>query len=73
MFDDPIINEVRKVRAEIAARFNYDVSAIGAYYQELQTQSGMETVTRAPKRVRPNIQADETTEPPRLVESRIAA
>ena len=32
----PIIEEIREVRDRIAALFNYDVRAIGRYYQERQ-------------------------------------
>lgn len=70
MFDDPIITEVRQVRDEIAARFNYDVSALGAYYQELESQLGLKTVTRAPKRVS---EENGATEPADSIERSIAA
>ena len=34
----PIIEEIREIRDRIAARFNYDVKAIGRYYQEKQRE-----------------------------------
>lgn len=34
MWDDPIVAEVRKVRQEIFARFNYDLDA---YFEHLKT------------------------------------
>jgi len=36
--DDPIVDEVRKARAEIAARFNYDVRAMLSYYSDRDAQ-----------------------------------
>jgi hypothetical protein len=50
---DPIVNEVRKVRDRIAAEHQYDVRAIGRYYQRKQTQSARTLVTRAPRRIEP--------------------
>ena len=49
MFDDPIIDEVREVRDQIAARFGYDVKAIGAYYQLQQRQNNIPVVSRQPR------------------------
>ncbi|MCY4155710.1 MAG: hypothetical protein OXD47_03835 [Gammaproteobacteria bacterium] len=36
---DPIVEEVREIRDRIAARFDYDVKAIGRYYQQKQRES----------------------------------
>lgn len=36
MTNDPIVNEVRKVRDELAAQFSYDVDAIFADLREKQ-------------------------------------
>lgn len=49
MFDDPIIEEVRSIRDRIAARFNYDVKAIGAYYRAQQLQNKVPVITRQPR------------------------
>ncbi len=49
MFDDPIIEEVRQIRDQLASRFNYDVKAIGAYYRAMQEQEAMPVVTRIPR------------------------
>ena len=49
MFDDTIIEEVRSVRDQIAARFGYDVKAIGAYYQAQQRQNNVPVVTGQPR------------------------
>ena len=50
MVEDEVIKEVWRVRDEIAAQFNYDVRAIGAYYLKLQEESGMPTVTLSPRK-----------------------
>ena len=50
MVEDEIIKEVWRVRDEIAARFDYDVRAIGAYYLRLQEESGIPTVSLSPRK-----------------------
>ena len=35
---DEIINEVRKIRHEISAQFDHDVSRLVAHYQELENE-----------------------------------
>ncbi len=50
MVEDEIIKEVWRVRDEIAARFHYDVRAIGAYYLKLQEESGIQTVSLPPRK-----------------------
>ena len=48
---DPIIDELRAVRDEHAARFNYDVEAIFRDIQAQQDASGREYVRLPPRRV----------------------
>lgn len=48
---DPIINELRAVRDEHAARFNYDVQEIFRDIQAQQEASGREYVRLPPRRV----------------------
>ena len=50
MIKDPIIEEVRASREEIAARFNYDVHAIAKYLRKRQRESGRKVVSLPPKR-----------------------
>ena len=45
---DPIVEEVRQTRDRIAARFDYDVKAIGRYYQEKQRESKRKMVSGPP-------------------------
>ena len=49
MWNDPIVEETRKIRDEIAARFNYDVEALGRYYQEQQAKENRVVVKRPAK------------------------
>lgn len=46
MTHDTIIEEVRNIRDQIAAQFDYDVAAIGAYYQALQKEKGLKVTSR---------------------------
>ena len=48
---DPIIDELRAVRDEHAARFNYDVEAIFRDIEAQQEASGREYVRLPPRRV----------------------
>ena len=49
--EDPIVEEVRKLREEHAARFNYDVDAIFEDLKKLERESGRIVVSREPKRI----------------------
>lgn len=49
MWNDPIVEEVRKFRDEHAARFNYDIDAIVQDLQESDRASGRHVVSFAPK------------------------
>ena len=48
---DPIVEEVRQVRAEHAKRFNYDLKAIFADIRKQQEESGREYVSFPAKRI----------------------
>lgn len=45
--NDPIVDEVRSIRAAHAARFNYDLWAIFRDLKEQQVRSGLEFVSFA--------------------------
>lgn len=51
MWDDPIVEETRRIRDKLAARFDYDVQALGAYYQSRQMAEHRVVVKRSPKRI----------------------
>jgi hypothetical protein len=53
MWDDPIVAEVRRVREEYAARFNYDLDAIFRDIKEREKRSGRTFVSFPPRRVSP--------------------
>jgi hypothetical protein len=46
MWEDPIVAEVRRVREELAARFNFDVKAIFEDMRKRETELGDRLVTR---------------------------
>lgn len=52
MWKDPIVEEIRKIRDEHAARFNYDLEAIYKDFKRLEEESGRKTVNLKPKPVR---------------------
>ena len=55
---DPIVEEVRRVRGEHAARFNYDVKAIAEDLRNRQAESGHNVVLYSP---RPALDADSSS------------
>ena len=50
MWNDPIVEEVRKVREEHAARFDYDLEKIFRDLKEQERKSGRKVVSLPPKR-----------------------
>ena len=52
--NDPIVDEVRKVRDAHAARFNYDLDAIFRDLKEQEKRSGRNFVSFPPLRAEPN-------------------
>lgn len=49
--EDPIVEEVRKLREEHAARFNYDVDAIFEDLKRLERERDLTVTSREPKRI----------------------
>lgn len=49
--NDPIVDEVRRIRDAHAARFNYDLDAIFRDIQEKQKKSGRKYVSYPPIRI----------------------
>ena len=64
--NDPIVDEVRRVRDALAARFNYDLDAIFRDIKEQEKKSGHTFVSLTPPGVPPN-QALQTTGPAAVV------
>ncbi len=52
--NDPIVDEVRRVRDAHAARFHYDLDAIFRDIKEQEKMSGRQFVSFPPRRVEPN-------------------
>ena len=50
MWQDPIVEEVRRIRDEHAKRFNYDLHAICEDFRKMQSSSGRTVVSRQPRR-----------------------
>ena len=53
MWQDPIVEEVRKVREGHAARYNFDLRRIYQELKKAEQQSASRKVTFAPKRIKP--------------------
>jgi hypothetical protein len=49
--DDPIVDEVRRIRREHAAEFNFDVDAIYEDYRRLELESKQRRVLLGPRRL----------------------
>lgn len=47
MWDDPIVAETRSVRDQIAARFHYDVVAIGEYFKAKRAKDAKKLIAQA--------------------------
>jgi hypothetical protein len=52
MRKDPIVEQVRRVREQHAARFHYDLAAIFRDLKQLEKASGRKYVRRPPKRLK---------------------
>ena len=50
MWNDELVEEIRKTREEHAAKFNYDLAAIYQDLRKQQQQGGREVVRLTPKR-----------------------
>jgi hypothetical protein len=52
--NDPIVDEVRRVRDAHAAMFNYDLDAIFQDIKEQEKKSGLKFVSFPPRQIAPN-------------------
>jgi hypothetical protein len=62
--NDPIVDEVRRVRDAHAATFNYDLDAIFQDVKEQEKKSGLKFVSYPPRRTEPNQQTGAATVAP---------
>jgi hypothetical protein len=51
MADDPIVEEMRRIKEAHAARYNYDIRAMAKALREQQKRSGHEVVSLSRRRV----------------------
>ena len=63
MWQDPIVEEIHKIREALAAQFQYDVQALGKFFQAQQVAEHREVVTRTPRR------APEAAQPTHVVQT----
>jgi hypothetical protein len=63
MWQDPIVEEIHKIREALAAQFQYDIQALGKFFQAQQVAEHREVVTRTPRR------APEVAQPTRVVQT----
>ena len=52
-WEDPILSQIRRIREEHAARFNYDLWAIYEDLKEQERKSGRKFVSYPPRRIPP--------------------
>ncbi len=53
MKHDPIVEEVRRVKERLAAKFNYDLDAMFADARSRECSSGHKVVRLKPRRLKP--------------------
>ena len=51
MYEDAIVDEVRRIRDEYARQFDYDLEAIACDLKEKEAKSGRKYVSLPPKRL----------------------
>ena len=54
MWEDPIVTEVRKIREDYAARFNFDLQALCRALKESELRDPRPKVALPPKRIKPS-------------------
>lgn len=50
MQDDPVVAEIRRIREELAARFNYDIHAIFEYARQRDAADNRKVIRLPPRR-----------------------
>ena len=71
--NDPIVDEVRRIRDELAARFNYDLQAIYRHLKqrekEREERTGRKFVSYPPRRIEPPVPQPATATVPASVDT----
>lgn len=52
MWDDPIVAETREVREQIAARFDYDIWALGEYYKAKRAKDAITLIAKSTEKAK---------------------
>lgn len=47
LYNDPIVEEIRRRAEKLAARFDFDLQRLGAYLQQRERESGAQLVDRS--------------------------
>jgi hypothetical protein len=71
--NDPIVDEVRRIRDAHAAMFHYDLDAIFQDIKEQEKKSGLKFVSYPPRRTEPNGAAISVSGPSTAAEAAPAA
>lgn len=53
MWDDPIVAETRQARDQIAARFNYEIQAIGEYFKTKRASDARALIAKVVAQTQP--------------------
>ena len=72
MTNDPIVAEIRKIRDEHAAKFNYDIAAICEDFHRSAKESGRQYVTYPPRRPEPPVEVSSLKAKPKRRKKRAA-
>jgi hypothetical protein len=56
MWQDPIVEDIHKIREALAAKFQYNVQELGKFFQAQQAAEHREVVTRTPRRAPEGVQ-----------------
>jgi len=59
MYEDPIVDEVRKTRERLAEKYNFDIEAIFEALRKRQDASGKKLVRRVRKQIPEQVAASE--------------
>ena len=58
MKDDPIVEEIRKIRHAHAEKFNNDVAAIFEDFRRMAKESGRQYVSFPPRRIKAKVEIE---------------
>lgn len=62
MLNDPIVEEIRRIREDFARKFNYDLEAMVEYLRKKEQEHPERLVYLTPKLPRERVAAQETPE-----------